>query len=1525
MAADKKKATRADAIRVARTIGCTGAHEHDGEWMPCSSHDVLTEVSNRAEDDSWLRTIGEKSSSMSGRRRSRRKNRIRKWENLRERTYGVQSVPGVGLVSGDPATAFSGPSGKAFAPFSPEVGEPDVYTSPDAARMRSVQVGCTGIRRYTTRSGRQVWMPCTTGVTYDKLTDQGAYRGRRARLEEQRIQRVVRREMERSMAFSRSKKDARSRKVSATPAKPSERISGSDKNREGSSASVSSASSIKLSAEQVKALATKAREHNAKMREENRPSWTMTSTNALKAVMRRGMGAFSSSHRPNVSSRQQWGMGRVNAFLVMLEKGKPKNPKYTTDNDLLRDGHPWKNGTKALPTIVRRAVGSALPDDGDGDNRIFDGTAREMPAPRKPVGRTFPLMPSVGQAGDSAPHDPKKVAESYAEMKRVVEKRFGKIKTEKQAENALRKMYKRKDALIDISMGVDEDLSPGQLGMVVGLLYEAMENRKIANRVLSITTTGTQMNGSGGRGGYLGVAGMHVKNGGVGPSVDFSPAVGSNIASKIDPNPNDSEGWGETFARQALKDGMPEDEIDEVFGAYVAVHEWGHILHFSKSLEDIGFRFDQDAVYFVGKMNGLSPEEIEDELQRLRETLTNARVSNDPVEVARLARQKFVADNYDPVDDAWKDRPFDGLSDEEVASIDTEGFHGEISGYAGKNSFEMVAEARAAERMGYPIPKEEAWQKMSEWLHKKDAKKNRVVKDELENGDVFIPLCSGIPVPGRRKTSTKALPVDRDRDGKIRDGTRFEQFVGFVTDAVSAAAARRRKRGPVRVNITEDGPDKPKGRAKRVVKEIEDAIDKLKKGEPEKSGKAFKPTGKKVPDRLSPKRIAFLTPSRRSHYRLVQTQREYERAPKPEGEHKAASLDELVRPDGSIKETFDHHGIGAGKVTPERRALHDAIIRSVVFGNGKWEPTRSETPTAWMMGGGPASGKTFLRQGGYFDTPKRGTAVHLDADEIKEMIPEFASLKEEMVARGMDPTAAAAAVHAESTYIQREAMRIATENGFDVVVDSTGDGGLKAFQRRMEIVKEAGYKIKGRIADVPIAMANKEAERRLKKEGRGVPTDVVTDTHIDVARAVLYALQNKVYDDMEIVDNMDHKNPRTIAAMKDGELVIYDREAWTAFVAKALLRSTQDYDDDTNYFTRAGTPESAKRMAKKRVEARKVRTKKIEGVESIIADPVPFLAERLPETDVDYKKVVAVPRAKREEMTRAYERLPEFSEEAREAYEALTEEITEQFKMLTDDLGVQVEFVDEDPYTDPLEMMDDLQNNKRLKVLKTSSTGPHPYWTNEQNDMFRAVHDAFGHAATGRGFDRHGEEAAYQAHSSMVSELARRALLTETRGQNVVVITTGDFPPQKMALLPEMYIKADGQGLPQIQPLQPVQQDVSPPAAEGDFPATADEDNLYAIGRSHHTTGGRRFPQKATVISTEGLYDELGEDNGLPPETRSMIYMAVALGRSLEDSDLDESNPKIEKYYARLKKAAKKAGKGNVLDVPNSAVEILPE
>lgn len=90
------------------------------------------------------------------------------------------------------------------------------------------------------------------------------------------------------------------------------------------------------------------------------------------------------------------------------------------------------------------------------------------------------------------------------------------------------------------------------------------------------------------------------------------------------------------------------------------------------------------------------------------------------------------------------------------------------------------------------------------------------------------------------------------------------------------------------------------------------------------------------------------------------------------------------------------------------------------------------------------------------------------------------------------------------------------------------------------------------------------------------------------------------------------------------------------------------------------------------------------------------------------------------------------------------------------------------------------------------------------NDVFRIVHDYFGHIKNGVGFRADGEENAWQSHASMYSPLARRAMTTETRGQNSWVnygpygeqnrTASGAetvFAPQKMGLLP-LWVSEEG-------------------------------------------------------------------------------------------------------------------------------------
>jgi len=115
-----------------------------------------------------------------------------------------------------------------------------------------------------------------------------------------------------------------------TPSPKKDQIKGSKVNPKGSASSAKSAKSIELSDSITTTLENKRDEYNKK-----HPNGKVT-LGALKAVFRRGAGAFSSSHRPGMS-RSGWAFARVNKFL--LKKGGTKvKAAYVQDDDLMERG-----------------------------------------------------------------------------------------------------------------------------------------------------------------------------------------------------------------------------------------------------------------------------------------------------------------------------------------------------------------------------------------------------------------------------------------------------------------------------------------------------------------------------------------------------------------------------------------------------------------------------------------------------------------------------------------------------------------------------------------------------------------------------------------------------------------------------------------------------------------------------------------------------------------------------------------------------------------------------------------------------------------------------------------------------------------------------------------------------------------------------------------------------------------------------------------------------------------------------------
>lgn len=184
---------------------------------------------------------------------------------------------------------------------------------------------------------------------------------------------------------------------------------------------------------------------------------------------------------------------------------------------------------------------------------------------------------------------------------------------------------------------------------------------------------------------------------------------------------------------------------------------------------------------------------------------------------------------------------------------------------------------------------------------------------------------------------------------------------------------------------------------------------------------------------------------------------------------------------------------------------------------------------------------------------------------------------------------------------------------------------------------------------------------------------------------------------------------------------------------------------------------------------------------------LPPLRDDIVETRCDIKEA--------EEVARYFEETPDQSDdpEVQAAYADFRAQSEEQWDFMTrpeseGGLGIKVDFTKEtDPYPSAEAQAADLRDNHHI-TLQSGLGGAHEAtMTEAEYDRFRAVHDVFGHAGIGGGFDRHGEYEAWLAHAAMYTGAGRDAMSTEYHGVNSALWSGDPGTPGtgKSILLPE--------------------------------------------------------------------------------------------------------------------------------------------
>lgn len=235
------------------------------------------------------------------------------------------------------------------------------------------------------------------------------------------------------------------------------------------------------------------------------------------------------------------------------------------------------------------------------------------------------------------------------------------------------------------------------------------------------------------------------------------------------------------------------------------------------------------------------------------------------------------------------------------------------------------------------------------------------------------------------------------------------------------------------------------------------------------------------------------------------------------------------------EDTLAMHTRADGSLTPQRQALHDAIVRE----HFKGVTPATGRPIAHVMGGGPASGKSVAQS-----KMDLKNVMVIDVDHIKTKFPEF----HDAVKAGS--STAGSLTHEESSMLAKRIAKEAGKDKYNMLLDGSGDGTVEGMITKVAGYRQGGHEIVAHYVTTDVKTAIARSDARGAATGRYVPHAYLEHLHKEVSKVFPLLAKTGVFDKYSLIDTSG-KTPKTIVSGEGIKMTVHDPISYALFKRKA--------------------------------------------------------------------------------------------------------------------------------------------------------------------------------------------------------------------------------------------------------------------------------------------------------------------------------------------------------------------------------------